>query len=112
MTKMYWLKWDRLPWKENDIITKFVGTICTNEEKTEFLNIRNKYIKVVILIDYSSKELMSKVVTTTEDEGSFEFLFTQEESQPLGEWKIEVYGLDKDGEIIGMTHHDDFNVEP
>jgi len=111
MTEMYWLKWDREPWNANSTTSKFTGTICSDEEKINNLVLPEQYVKVVICNDYTSEEIMSKGVILGETVGYFEFFFTEDELPPIGEYKIELYVLDDDGEILGMTHHDDFEVE-
>lgn len=108
MTVMYYLRWDRESWSE--IESKFIGTVCSDVEKINGLELPEKYVKVVICIDYPSEEIMAKGVITGETTGYFEFFFTEDELPPIGEYKIEIYVLEEDGEIIGMTHHDDFDV--
>ena len=104
----YWLSHNRAFWNVGNTSKKFTGTIHTNEARTTELDLSDKEVRVLIREDYPVTELMSKVVTITR-RNSIEFTFTESEIPEIGEWKVELIIL-KDGEIIGMTHHEDFDV--
>jgi len=106
--QVYWLSHNRAFWSVGNITKKFTGTIHTEETRTNELDLSDKEVRVLIREDYPITELLSKPVTITR-RNSIEFLFTEGEVPEIGEWKVEFIILEN-GEEIGITHHEDFDV--
>ena len=104
----YWLKYTQSDWDEYDTTTKFTGSVHTSEAKESVLDFTGLVIEAAIRSDAERVEQVRKEVTFTE-KGSFEFVFSTDTVPEIGLWKIEIF-LFEDAELIGITHHEDFNV--
>jgi len=106
---MKYLKYTQEQWSEGDTATKFVGTVYDDNERTQETDINGLDFKVDIVSDPDSIEQFSKIGDKTTG-SSFEFNFDNGEIPAIGEWKLEVYLVDENGDIVDATHHDDFEV--
>ena len=108
MTPQYWLKYTQTEWNKDDTTTKFTGSVHNTEARESVIDFTGLVVEVAIRSDAEKVEQVRKEVTLTE-KGSFEFVFDTDTVPKIGKWKIEIFLL-RDDELIGITHHEDFNV--
>lgn len=116
----FWLKFDgvdvenRIHWNAGDLVTKFEGRICTDEAKTQFLNLEGHKVQVIISEDFPYNRTLTRDVTNVANQdvntGMFEFTFQAGQLPITGDWKIEMI-LKIGNTEIGITHHEDFVVD-
>jgi len=106
--QQYWLKYTQDRWDENDTTTKFTGSVYYNELRTDIVDLTGLVVEAAIRSDAERVEQMRQEVTFTE-RGSFEFVFNTGTVPEIGKWKLEIF-LFRNGELIGITHHGDFDV--
>ena len=107
--QMFWSESPLVVWQKNDILTVFESAIYEDEEHTIPFDLQGMQVKASIRSDddYSVKYETNVSLKTQEQ---FQFKFKAGEIPDIGLWKIEFF-ITKGQETIGMTHHDDFDVE-
>lgn len=107
--KMFWSERPDTVWKKNDTITMFESAIYEDEAHTIPFDLQGMQVKAVIRSDNDFSVKFETNVTLKNKE-RFEFKFKTKEIPDIGLWKIEFF-ITQGNEEIGMTHHDDFDVE-
>lgn len=108
---IYWLKYTASKWKKENFSLHFVGSIYDNEERTSNVALRILTVIARIRQDYPIVQ-KSEINITVKDTNNFEFYFTPTTLPEIGEWKLELFLYDNAGKLLGLTHHDDFEVIP
>lgn len=108
-TRMFWSERPSTVWKKNDIITIFESAIYEDEAHTKPFDLQGLQVKAVIRSD-DDFSMKFKTNVTLKTQEKFQIKFKVGEIPEIGLWKIE-FSITKGNEEIGMTHHDDFDVE-
>ncbi len=104
----YWLRYTTPKWSRMNLSRKFVGSICDDEERTSVVPLKRLTVIARIRQDFPIIQ-KSEINITSKGRNNFDFMFIPVTLPEVGEWKIELFLYDNN-ELIGFTHHEDFEV--
>lgn len=105
----FWSSTKTTDWPADGRVTRYNTEIWNDEELTIPTDLSGVNIFAIIRDDLLYGEVLSRTARTRLGNNVVEFTLPASITPRIGDWKMEFW-LYKNSVILGITHHEDFNV--